>query len=125
MKHLIVEGLGDKVFFEKYCQAIFEVLSEEFIKKESIYRFQKIEKIVKVFNHKILAFEIDNYTIKVGDILIVETAEGNFFKTNILTIELDKKKYEELIISEKREIAISVELNIKKNQKFYILKGVK
>ncbi len=30
-------------------------MSEELIKKESIYNFQKIEKIIKIFNNKILA----------------------------------------------------------------------
>ena len=109
-------------FLEKYCQAIFEILSEELIKKESIYKFQQIEKVVKIFNNKILAFEIENYTIKVGDILIVETTEGNFLKKPILTIQLDKTPYTELTITEKTNIAISVEPNIKENQKFYIVK---
>ncbi|MBW4505143.1 MAG: hypothetical protein KME64_01270 [Scytonematopsis contorta HA4267-MV1] len=109
-------------FLEKYCQAIFEILSEELIKKESIYTFQKIENVVKIFGNKILAFEIENYTIKVGDILIVETIEGKFFKKTILTIELNKKTHTELTITEKTNIAISVEPNIKENQKFYIVK---
>jgi RiboL-PSP-HEPN len=109
-------------FLETYCQAIFEILSEELIKKESIHTFQNIEKVIKIFDNKILAFEIDNYTIKVGDILIVETTERKFLKKSILTIQLDNKSYTELTILEKKNIAISVEPNIKENQKFYIVK---
>ncbi len=67
-------------FLEVYCQAIFETLVENIIKQESIHTFQKIEKVVKIFNSKILAFEIDNYTLKVGDMVIIETAEGRFSK---------------------------------------------
>ncbi len=109
-------------FLEKYCQALFEILSEELIKKESMYKFQKVEKIIKIFSNKILAFEVENYTIKVGDVLIVETIEGNFFKRNILTIGLNNELHTELTVTEKTNIAISVEPHIKENQKFYIVK---
>jgi hypothetical protein len=107
-------------FLDKYCQAIFEILNEEFIKQESLHSFQKIENVVKIVANRILAFEIENYTIKVGDMLIVKTVEGNFHKRPILTIQLDSISHQELIITEKINIAISVELKIKENQSFYI-----
>ncbi len=69
-----------------------------------------------------MAFEIENYKIKVGDILIIETTEGNFYKKPILTIELNKVSSTELIITEKTKIAVSVEPKIKENQTFYIVK---
>ncbi|MBW4476417.1 MAG: hypothetical protein KME54_05965 [Tolypothrix brevis GSE-NOS-MK-07-07A] len=109
-------------FLETYCQAIFETLIEEFIKQESIYTFQKIEKGFQIFGNKILAFEIENYRIKIGDILIIETTEGNFYKKPILTIELNKVSSTKLIITEKTKIAVSVEPKIKENQTFYIVK---
>jgi len=109
-------------FLEKYCQGVFEVLYEEFLKKESIYDFQKIEKIINVYRNNILAFEIENYTIKIGDMLIIETTEGNFYKKPILTIQLDNISYPELTITDKNNIAVSVEPRINKNQTFYILK---
>ncbi|WP_254568429.1 MAE_28990/MAE_18760 family HEPN-like nuclease [Oscillatoria sp. HE19RPO] len=109
-------------FLEKYCQAIFQALFEQLIKQESIHTFQKIEKVIKIYNSKILAFEINNYTIKVGDMLIIETQKNRFYKKPILTIQLHKKDYQELSITEKTNIGISVEPKIKENQTFYIIK---
>lgn len=109
-------------FLEKYCQAIFEILVEEFVKQESMYTFQNIEKIINIFCNKVLAFEIENYKIKVGDMLIIETKEGNFYKKPILSIQLNNESYTELTAIEKTNIAISVDFNIKENQTFYIVK---
>lgn len=109
-------------FLEVYCQAIFETLVENIIKQESIHTFQKIEKVVKIFNSKILAFEIDNYTLKVGDMVIIETAEGRFSKKPILEIQLDNIAYQELPILEKTNISVRVDPKIKDTQIFYIAK---
>lgn len=109
-------------FLEKYCQAVFQSLFQQLIKQESIHTFQKIEKVIKIFNDKILTFEIENYTIKVEDMLIIETTEGRFYKKPILTIELDDQSYPELAVIEKTNIGISVEPKIKPNQTFYIIK---
>jgi hypothetical protein len=109
-------------FLDKYCQAIFQTLFEELIKQESIHIFQKIENVINTYGNKVLAFELENYTIKVGDMLIVETKEGRFYKKPILTIELNRKEYPELIITEKTSIGVSVEPKIKDNQTFYIIK---
>jgi len=118
-----ISGLEPYIqFLEVYCQAIFETLFEEFIKQESIYTFQKIEKVVQIFASKILGFEIENYTIKVGDLLIIETAEGRFYKKPILEIQLNNITHQELTISEKINISVRVEPKIKDNQTFYIAK---
>lgn len=100
----------------------FETLVEEFIEQESIHKFQKINKVIKIFANKILAFEIEEYTIKLGDILIIKTAEGNFYKKPILTIGLNNELYTELIITQKTKIAVEVETRLKDNQTFYIVK---
>ena len=118
-----ISGLEPYIqFLEVYCQAIFETLFEEFIKQESIYSFQKIEKVVQIFGSKILGFEIENYRIKVGDLLIIETAEGRFYKKPILEIQFNNITYPELTISEKMNISVRVEPKIKENQTFYIAK---
>ncbi|MBS9388302.1 MAG: hypothetical protein HEQ33_05105 [Dolichospermum sp. WA123] len=110
-------------FLEKYCQAVFQTLFEQLIKNESIHSFQKIENVIQIFGSKVLAFEIENYTIKVGDILIIETKEGRFYKKPILTIQKDNISYiEPLRVTEKIKIAVSVEPKIKDNHTFYILK---
>lgn len=118
-----ISGLEPYIqFLEVYCQAIFETLFEEFIKQESIYTFQKIEKVVQIFGSKILGFEIENYRIKVGDLLIIETAEGRFYKKPILEIQSNNITYPELTISEKINISVRVEPKIKENQTFYLPK---
>ncbi|HLO83426.1 MAG TPA: MAE_28990/MAE_18760 family HEPN-like nuclease [Nostocaceae cyanobacterium] len=109
-------------FLEKYCQAIFQTLFEQVIKQESIHTFQQLENVIKIFGNKVLAFEIENYTIKVGDMLIIHTKEGRFYKKPILTIQLDKKEEPEFIITEKTKIAVSVDHKIKDNHTFYIVK---
>jgi len=109
-------------FLEKYCQAIFEILTEQFIKQKSIYKFEKIKKVINVYTNSILAFEIENYVIRVGDALIVETGEGKFYEKYINSIQLDKQPYQELSIYEKKNIAIGVEPRISKNDTFYIVK---
>ncbi|MEG5059866.1 MAE_28990/MAE_18760 family HEPN-like nuclease [Microcoleus sp. A2-C5] len=109
-------------FLEVYCQAIFETLFEKIIKQELIHTFQKIEKVVKIFSSKILAFEIENYTIRVGDMMIVENAEGKLYKKPILQIQLDNIIHQELTISEKTNISVLVDPKIKDNQTFYIAK---
>lgn len=120
---LSVSGLEPYIqFLEKYCQAIFETLVEEFIKQESKNTFQKIEKVIKTYNGKVLAFEIEKYTIKVGDMLIIETKEGKFYKKPILTIQKNNVSYPELTVLEKTNIGVSVEPTIKDNQTFYIVK---
>jgi hypothetical protein len=109
-------------FLEKYCQAIFEVLSESFIRQESIYNFLKIETVTKVIANKILVFEIENFTIKIGDIIIVETADGTFCKKHILTIQLNNTPFDEYVATDRVEIAISVEPKIKNTHIFYVAK---
>jgi RiboL-PSP-HEPN len=118
-----ISGLEPYIqFLEVYCQAIFETLAEKIIQQQSIHTFQKIEKVVKIFSGNILAFEIDNYTIEVGDIVIVENAEGRFYKKPILEIQLDKISHPKLILIEKTNISVRVDPKIKDNQKFYIAK---
>lgn len=112
-------------FLEVYCQAIFEILFEELIKQESIHNFQKIKVVHNVWQNSILGFEIENYIIKVGNILIIETREGKFYKRPILEIQLNNKSYQELTIKEKTNIAVRVKPKIKENQTFYLVKNKK
>ena len=97
--------------------------SEEEIKQESVHKFQKIENVINIFNNEILAFEIENYEIKVGDILIVKTANGRFFNKPILEIRINDVSYQQKTITNKINIAVKVEPIIKKNQEFFIKKA--
>lgn len=109
-------------FLENYCQAIFEILTEEIIKQESVYKFQQIKEVINVFNNEILAFEIENYELKLEDVIIIETAEGRFFKKSISDIQIDKVSYPQITIADKTKISVQLEPTIKKNQKFFIAK---
>jgi hypothetical protein len=52
--------------------------------------------------------------------LIIETAEGRFFKTPILEIQLDNVSHASLEISQPTNISVRVDHKIKNNQTFYI-----
>jgi RiboL-PSP-HEPN len=107
-------------FLEIYCQALFEILNKELIKQESIHKLTKITKVIQVINHSILAFEIENKTIRVGDSLVIETTDGDFYKTSILSIQLDNQSYPEIEITDKKKIGVKIDCRIKQNQWFYI-----
>jgi hypothetical protein len=107
-------------FLEQYCQAIFEILTEELIKQESFHHFQEIKNVIKIFNNEILAFEIENDELKVGESLIIETAEGRFFKKTILDIRIDDRSYSQKTFKNKTVVTIRVEAKIQRNQKFFL-----
>jgi len=117
-------------FLEKYCQAIFEVLMWEYLRIESTHKFQEIMVKHEVWNESTLGFEIEQYTvdqafalfevISEGDMIIIETTDGRFYKKPILELQKENVRYSSLLITDKTDIAIRVEPPIKKNWKFYI-----
>jgi len=109
-------------FLEKYCQAIFDVLMQEYLRLESKHKFQQVEVVHKVLQRSIVAFEIEQYAINQGDMLIVETADGSFYKKEILELQKDNEKYLTLSITSKEDIAVRVKPPINENCTFYIQK---
>lgn len=107
-------------FLEKYCQAIFEVLIQEYLRLESIHKFRQIEVVHKVLKHSIVAFQIEQYIINKGDVIIIETTEGRFYKTPILELQKDDEQYSTLEITDKTDIAVRIDVHINKKCKFYI-----
>lgn len=117
-------------FIEKYCQAIFDVLMQEYFRLESIHKFQQIEVVHKVWKKSTLGFEIEKHTIgeaftlfeviSEGDVIIVETTDGRFYKKPILELQKENVRYPSLLITDKTNIAVRVEPPINKNCKFYI-----
>ena len=73
-----------------------------------------------MINNSILAFEIENKTIRVGDRLIIETVDGDFYRTSVLSIQLDNESYSEIEITDQRQIGVKVDCRIRQNQSFYI-----
>jgi RiboL-PSP-HEPN len=110
-------------FLENYCQAIFEILSEEEIKHDCGCNFQKIGNIVDIYDSRKLVFEIENYKIKTGDIIIVKNAKGRFFEKPILEIFIDNISYSQITISEKTIISVKLDPPLRENQEFFIKKG--
>ncbi len=109
-------------FLEKYCQGIFEVLHEEFIKHEAIHSYRQIDKVHNVLNKSVLLFAVKNYTIKKGDMLIVKTANDNYTKKTIIDLQKNNVSYSVLTITEETYIGIKVEPTIHPNCTFYLEK---
>ena len=107
-------------FLEKYGQAIFETLVEKEVEYEALFLFKSIERVIDVFSNKILCFEIENSNIKVGDYIIVKNSKNYFTKKEVLEIQKDNKKFNELNITEKTNIGVNLGGGIKDNQTFYI-----
>jgi hypothetical protein len=60
-------------FLEKYGQAIFETLVEKETEYEASYLYTQIGSVIKIYDKRILCFEIENNKIKVGDKIIIKT----------------------------------------------------
>jgi hypothetical protein len=114
---------------EEYGEALFSILQEKEeeykIAYEIKYEFSKIEKIYNIIDNSILLFEIENNSISVGDFIII-FANDNLYKKKILSIEVDNEKIEYLETKDKKNIGIDLrsDLNLKKNQTFYIKKRI-
>ena len=81
-----------------------------------------INTIINVFNKEILAFEIENCELKIGDSVIVKVSEDRFVKKSVLDIQLDNISYPRIKIDTQTRIAVKLEPPIKKNQEFFIKK---
>lgn len=118
-------------FLEKYCIAIFNILEELFVKSHIVEQFNIIE-LINVFKQKtinpIIAFSIENYKIKIGDFIIIETSEGHFYMKEIKSLQVNNTDYTELIIEQKTEVGLSIEnrdeLLINKQCKFYLKRNI-
>jgi hypothetical protein len=110
-------------FLEAYFQAIFDILVYKFIDQEKRYNFQRIDTIIDIYNNQVLAFEIENYILKVGDFIIIENKERNLSeKKRILEIQSLNQSYLEPEVNDRKKVAIRVDPKIKKNHIFYLAK---
>ncbi len=111
-------------FLRLYCESIFSILDNNSIKYE-LEDFRKIEStnIIDVFNNEILAIEVNNFKVKLGDYIIVRKSDESFEKNQIIEIQIDKKSFNEIDIYSNTKIAIKVDKTIKKNFEYYINKN--
>lgn len=118
-------------FLEKYCIAIFRVLEEKDIENHTVEIYQEISCQGIYSNKTLIGLALENCTIKIGDYVIIKTAEpGNehFYKKEIKSLGLGQNHdYKELKIEEKANIAVKIEnsesLPITQNCTFYIKKN--
>lgn len=117
-------------FLDEYCTIIFDLLKERNIANHTIEKYKEVN-CKGVFEKKtVIGIAIDNYTIKVKDWLIIETADKknkHFYKKQIKSLGKDKvTHYQELEIKEATEVTIKIdnqeELPITMKCNFYIEK---
>ena len=109
-------------FLEKYATAIFHILVKKELEYASIHLYHKIENVINIFRGEILAFELENYKIRLGEDIIICTSNNNFYKQKILEIQVDKNSYNELEVKNKTKVAVNLGSSITKNQTFYMKK---
>ncbi len=100
-------------FLEKYCYAIFSVLEEKDIENHTIEKYVEVDCQGVFFNKTVIGLAIENCSIKIGDWVIIKTAEQSnerFHKKEIKSLgKDDKNDYSELKIEEKTNIAIKID----------------
>ena len=107
-----------------YMPKIFNSMIEKELEYQSKKNYAKIEKIYNVFNNSILCFQLENNTIEVGDVVIIKSAENNFFQKKILEIKINNQNFP-LVNASNTHIDVGINLgveetNIKTNQIFFI-----
>jgi len=111
-----------------YGEALFYILQEKEdeyqIAYEIKYEFFKIEKVHNIINNSILLFELKNNSIKIGDVIIIESSNGDLYKKEILSIEIDEVKIDKVETENRIDVGVDLtsDFNIKRNQNFYIKK---
>lgn len=107
-------------FVEEYGKAIYSSLIEKEIEYEAKNYYKIIPKVNKVFQKSILDCDINDSTIKKGDLIIIEDTNNKFFKTEILDIHLNRVSCNKLVLLNTVNVGIMLASEIKENQKFYI-----
>lgn len=112
---------------EKISNSIIKKESDYQLKNELKYSYTTIEIIHCIHNNSILCFQLNNNSIKVGDNLIIEDANRNIFKRNIIDIQVNNKSINNIETTNIIDIGVNLGndgQNIKDNQCFYIQKRI-
>ena len=110
-------------FLEGYGRAVFQTLIEKTNQLESEHLYEKIEDVKAIYKAgSVLCFEIDINEICVGDYIIVNLVDNGFIKKKVLEIQLDKKKYDRLLINKPKCICVDLGGGISQGQTFFIKK---
>ena len=116
-------------FLRYYGEAIFETLVQKEIEYESIHSYQRINNIINIFSDgsikSILAFELSCSRIAIGDFIIIQKENGNFYKKNVLEVQQDNISISavEVLNTKKLAIRLNTDFNLEQNsQTFYIKK---
>lgn len=111
-------------FLKKYGKALFNIIDIKEIEYESIYKYTHIEEIKAIFcQGSILCFEIENYTLKVGEYIIIKGINDIFYKKKILEIQVKNIPYDEIVVNQKCNVAVNLGVDTKMttSQTFYVI----
>lgn len=111
-------------FVEKYLNAIFETLYENFIRQEANSIFHPITLVHNVWRNSIIGFEIGNYNIRIDDPIIIKWASGRYDKATIISIEKNRVEYTSLTVETKTNITVEIDKRANRNCTFFLKKKV-
>jgi len=109
-------------FFEAYGNAIYDVIRRETLPYKIKYQSSvQLGKAIKVFNNSIVCLSLHNVGIKVGDTLVSQTPDNNYYDGIIEELQIDKVSYQEIEPRDSVTIGIKVPFKAKENQTFILL----
>lgn len=129
----VIDDILNISMFPKYIESlklyitkIYDSIYEKELEYKSIHQYEQIQIVHNVINNSILLFELQNNSVKIGDFMIIRSAEDIFFTKTIQDIQIEKKSVKEYRTTDKIDIGINLGKdgqNIKLNQIFYLKKA--
>ena len=115
-------------FFEAYGPALYEVGYESTLPHLVQHRAIELGTPIDVFNNKIVCISVKNTTVRVGDLLIAQTADTarSYLASEIQELQVDNISHVEVPANpDGVYIGMCVSFNAKENQSFFLVpKGV-
>ncbi len=112
-------------WFEEYGKTVYEVVYSEELGYAVKYQSVKLGKPKKVYQHgKVVGISIKNIQVKVGDLLVAQTANEflPYLAGEIEEIQENKVSYPEITASDiSRDIAMRIPFKAKENQTFFLI----
>lgn len=117
----ITEFSGYVNFLEGYGRAVFQTLVERKIQYEADFLYKKIDEVKGIFKAgSVLCFEIESNEIRIGDNIIIKLQDGGFFKKEILEIQKNNQKFDNLLITSRENIGVNLGGGLSNGQTFFI-----
>jgi hypothetical protein len=111
-------------FFEAYGRALYEVVYESTLPHLVQHRAIELGTPIDVFNNKIVCISVKNTTVRVGDLLIAQTADTArpYLAGEIQKLQVENIPYKEVPADpDGVDIGMCVLFNAKENQSFFVV----